>query len=97
MKIRNAIGLAAGLVVGAMALAGPASAGWYENGGYQPLLRLSLSAASGRVFAAVQLRLRGAAGRLRQRTGFLDQYPAVNDTHDEAAGSNARRFRSCAT
>ena len=34
MKIRNAIGLAAGLVVGAMALAGPASAGWYENGVY---------------------------------------------------------------
>ena len=32
MTIRNVIGLAAGLVVGTLALAGPASAAWYGNG-----------------------------------------------------------------
>ena len=34
MTIRNAIGLAAGLVVGAIALAAPASAAWWGNGRY---------------------------------------------------------------
>jgi hypothetical protein len=35
MTIRNTIGLAAGLVVGALALAAPASAAWWgNNGGY---------------------------------------------------------------
>jgi hypothetical protein len=33
MTIRNAIGLAAGLVVGALAFAAPASAGWWGNDG----------------------------------------------------------------
>jgi hypothetical protein len=34
MTIRNTIGLAAGLVVGALALAAPASAAWWGNGNY---------------------------------------------------------------
>ena len=33
MTMRNAIGLAAGLVVGALALAAPASAAWWGNEG----------------------------------------------------------------
>jgi len=34
MKIRNAIVLATGLVVGSLALAAPASAAWWGNGQY---------------------------------------------------------------
>src|SRR5260370_99875 len=46
----------------------------------QLLLRLPLSRAAGDLCDAVQLRLRRAAGGLRQHAGLLDHHPAVRQT-----------------
>ena len=103
MTIRNSIGLAAGLVVGALALAAPASAAWWGNGGgyyydnrwnkQRPLLRLLLPLAAGRLFDAVQLRLLSAAGVLQpvSRTGLLDPDPAVR-RHRGSGGQRCPPF-----
>ena len=89
MTIRNTIGLAAGLVVGALALAAPASAAWWGNGNYYYDNRWNnyndryygyyYRDAAGRLFDAVQLRLLSAAGVLQPEpgSGLLDPDPAV--------------------
>ena len=90
MTSRNRIGLAASLVLGTLALAAvaaPASAAWWGDGRWHEDTRWrnNNSYYYGYHYReppviycdAVQLRLRRAAGGLRQHARLLDQHPAV--------------------